>query len=175
MPQAAETGRSRSEVLAAAIRRGLGGGRLAETLAAYRTGEEISEDDAMALAKAELAAARAERPTARSRPIITLIDAGVLVPVVTQHLVDEVVDVLGRPKLSKYVKPGAGAAFQEQMHRLSKWHSDVVDAPQSRVIRKTTISSPLHSARTPTPSQAATTTYTRPRTSVSRSSLPANS
>lgn len=62
--QVVESGRSRSEVLAAALRRGLGGGRLAETLAAYRTGEEISEDDAMALAKAELAAARAERPTA---------------------------------------------------------------------------------------------------------------
>jgi metal-responsive CopG/Arc/MetJ family transcriptional regulator len=62
--QAAESGRPRSEVLAAAIRRGLGGGRLAETLTGYRTGEEISEDDAMALAKAELAAARAERATA---------------------------------------------------------------------------------------------------------------
>ncbi|MGL4175682.1 MAG: ribbon-helix-helix protein, CopG family [Dermatophilaceae bacterium] len=62
--QAAESGRPRSEVLAAAIRRGLGGGRLAETLESYRTGEEISEDDAMALAKAELAATRAERTTA---------------------------------------------------------------------------------------------------------------
>jgi len=51
-------------VLAAAIRRGLGGGRLAQTLAAYRTGEEISEEDAMALAKDELAASRAERATA---------------------------------------------------------------------------------------------------------------
>ncbi len=62
--QAAESGRTRNEVLPAAIRRGLGGGRLSETLAAHRTGEEISEKDAMALAKAELAAARAERPTA---------------------------------------------------------------------------------------------------------------
>ena len=62
--QAAESGRSRSEVLAAAIRRGLGGGRLGQTLAAYRTGEEISEEDAMALAKAELAASQAERATA---------------------------------------------------------------------------------------------------------------
>lgn len=62
--QAAESGRSRSEVLAAAIRRGLGGGRLAETLAAYRIAPEMSEDAAMALAKAELAAARAKRPTA---------------------------------------------------------------------------------------------------------------
>lgn len=58
--QAAESGQSRDEVLAAAIRRGLGGGRLAETMAAYRTGEEISEDEAMALAQAELAAARSE-------------------------------------------------------------------------------------------------------------------
>lgn len=62
--QATESGRSRTDVLAAAIRRGLGGGRLAETLAAYRTGAETAEDDAMAVAKAELAAARAERTTA---------------------------------------------------------------------------------------------------------------
>ncbi len=62
--QAAESGRSRSEVLASAIRRGLGGGRLAETLASYRTGGDISEENAMALAKAELAAARAERANA---------------------------------------------------------------------------------------------------------------
>lgn len=61
--QAAESGMSRSEVLAAAIRRGLGGGRLGETLASYRTGEEISEDDALSLARTELAAARAERDT----------------------------------------------------------------------------------------------------------------
>lgn len=62
--QAAESGKSRAEVLAAALRRGLGGGRLAETLTAYRTQEEIAEDDAMALAKTEFAAARAERTTA---------------------------------------------------------------------------------------------------------------
>ena len=62
--RAAESGTSRSEVLAAAIRRGLGGGRLSVTMAAYRTGERISEDEAMALAKAELEATRTERPSA---------------------------------------------------------------------------------------------------------------
>lgn len=62
--QAAESGKSPSEVLAAAIRRGLGGGRLAETLAAHPTGEEITDDDAMARAEAELADVRDERPTA---------------------------------------------------------------------------------------------------------------
>lgn len=62
-------------------------------------------------------------------PFLGLIDDGTLVPVVTQHLVDEVVDVLGRPKLSKYVKPGAGAAFEEQMRRLGEWHADIVDLP----------------------------------------------
>ena len=54
-------------------------------------------------------------PNGALGPILRLIDDGTLVPVVTQHLVDEVVDVLGRPKLSKYVKPGAGAAFEAQM------------------------------------------------------------
>lgn len=63
-------------------------------------------------------------------PIIGLIDDGTLVPVVTQHLVDEVVDVLSRPKLAKYVTPRAGAAFQEQMRRLGEWHAATVDPPR---------------------------------------------
>lgn len=63
--------------------------------------------------------------------IIGLIDHGVLVPVVTQHLVDEVVGVLGRPKLAKYVKPGAGSAFADQMHRLGQWHADIVNPPSA--------------------------------------------
>jgi putative PIN family toxin of toxin-antitoxin system len=62
-------------------------------------------------------------------PIVALIDDGVLVPVVTQHLVDEVVDVLGRPKLAKYVKPGAGAVFEDQMRRLGEWHADIAEPP----------------------------------------------
>lgn len=57
--------------------------------------------------------------------IIKLIDAGVLVPVVSRHLVDEVIDVLGRRRLSKYVRPGAGVAFEEQMQRLGQWYADV--------------------------------------------------
>jgi putative PIN family toxin of toxin-antitoxin system len=68
-------------------------------------------------------------PNGALGPILGLIDDGVLVPVVTQHLVDEVVEVLGRPKLAQYVKPGAGAAFEEQMRRLGEWHADIVDPP----------------------------------------------
>lgn len=68
-------------------------------------------------------------PNGALGPIISLVDDGTLVPVVTQLLVDEVVDVLGRPKLSKYVKPGAGAAFVEQMRRLGEWHADIVNPP----------------------------------------------
>lgn len=59
--QAAQTGRPRSEVLAAALRRGLGGGKLARLLAEARKPPALSEDEAMELAQAELAAARAER------------------------------------------------------------------------------------------------------------------
>lgn len=59
--QAAEAGRSRSEVLAAAVRRGLGGGQLSRLFAEARMGTEFSEDEAMELAKSELAAMRAER------------------------------------------------------------------------------------------------------------------
>lgn len=68
-------------------------------------------------------------PTGALGTILTLIDDGVLVAVVTQHLVDEVVDVLGRPKLAKYVKPGAGAAFEDQMRRIGEWHADIVEPP----------------------------------------------
>lgn len=68
-------------------------------------------------------------PSGALGPILILIDNGTLVPVVTQHLVDEVVDVLGRPKLTKYVKPGAGAAFAEQMGRLGEWHADIAQPP----------------------------------------------
>lgn len=68
-------------------------------------------------------------PNGALGPVISLIDDGTLVPVVTQHLVDEVVDVLSRPKLSKYIKAGAGAAFEEQIRRLGEWHADVPDPP----------------------------------------------
>lgn len=70
-------------------------------------------------------------PNGALGPIIGLIDGGTLVPVVTQHLIDEVIDVLGRPKVAKYVNPGAGAAFEEQMRRLGEWHSAVVDPPSA--------------------------------------------
>lgn len=59
--QAAEAGRPRSEVLAAALRRGLGGGQLSRLLAEARKGPELSEDEAMELANSELTAMRAER------------------------------------------------------------------------------------------------------------------
>lgn len=59
--QAAEAGRPRSEVLAAALRRGLGGGQLSRIFAEARKGPVLSEDEAMELAKSELAAMRAER------------------------------------------------------------------------------------------------------------------
>ncbi|MGL4175683.1 MAG: putative toxin-antitoxin system toxin component, PIN family [Dermatophilaceae bacterium] len=80
-------------------------------------------------------------PNGALGPIIGLIDDGTLTPVVTQHLVDEVIDVLGRPKLSKYVKPGAGAVFEEQMRRLGEWHADIVQPPS--VTRDTTTTTSL--------------------------------
>ncbi len=62
--QAADSGKPRSEVLAAALRRGLGGGQLNRILAANSAGASISEEDSLALAKSELASARADRRTA---------------------------------------------------------------------------------------------------------------
>lgn len=68
-------------------------------------------------------------PNGALGPVLNLIDSGLLLPVVTQHMVNEVTDVLGRPKLATYVRPEAGAAFEEQMRRLGEWHSDIVDPP----------------------------------------------
>lgn len=75
-------------------------------------------------------------PSGAPGAILGLIDDGTLVPIVTAHLVGEVIDVLGRPKLAKYVKPGAGAAFEEQMRRLGEWHADVPDPPRATRDRK---------------------------------------
>lgn len=66
-------------------------------------------------------------PSGALGPILTLIDDGVVVLVVTQHPVDEVVDVHGRPKLAKHVKPGAVAAFEDQVRRVREWHADMAE------------------------------------------------
>lgn len=75
-------------------------------------------------------------PSGAPGAILGLIDDGTLVPTVTAHLVGEVIDVLGRPKLAKYVKPGAGAAFEEQMRGLGEWHADIPDPPRATRDRK---------------------------------------
>ncbi|MBE7188190.1 hypothetical protein [Jatrophihabitans endophyticus] len=59
--QAANSGRARGDVLAAALRRGLGGGRLSQILSTSGQDASLSEEEAMALAKSELEAARAQR------------------------------------------------------------------------------------------------------------------
>jgi metal-responsive CopG/Arc/MetJ family transcriptional regulator len=59
--RAARSGMERGDVLADALRRGLGDGQLARLFAEARTGPSLTEEEAMALAHAELKAARAER------------------------------------------------------------------------------------------------------------------
>ena len=59
--QAANSGQPVAVVLAAALRRGLGAGQLTCLLSDARRGQSLSEDEAMALAGAELSALRAER------------------------------------------------------------------------------------------------------------------
>ena len=49
-------------------------------------------------------------------PILHLIDDGTLVPVVTRHLVDEVIDVLGRPKLANL------RSTTDETRRRRGWH-----------------------------------------------------
>lgn len=62
--QAADSGKPRGDVLAAALRRGLGGGRLSQILTANGQDASLSEDEALAVAKSELKAARAQRRSA---------------------------------------------------------------------------------------------------------------
>lgn len=59
--QVAATGRDRSEVIAEAVRRQFGAGRLREVLTEVRQRSGLSEQEAMDLAVSELAAVRAER------------------------------------------------------------------------------------------------------------------
>lgn len=74
-------------------------------------------------------------------PILHLIDDGTLVPVVTRHLVDEVIDVLGRPKLAKYVRPGAATAFEHQMRQSASGTPTSSARPRSLATQRTTTSS----------------------------------
>jgi uncharacterized protein len=68
-------------------------------------------------------------PTGSLGRIVTLIDAGTVVPLVTQHLLDEVSEVLARPKLRRYIEPATAGAFCAEFGRLAEWHSDSVDPP----------------------------------------------
>jgi putative PIN family toxin of toxin-antitoxin system len=61
--------------------------------------------------------------------IVALIDAGALVPLATQHLVDEVAEVLARPKLRRYIEPATAEAFCAELGRLAEWHAEPVDPP----------------------------------------------
>lgn len=59
--QAAASGKPRSEVLAAALRRGLGGGDLGEIVETNLKDPSLTDDEALALASAELKAMRVWR------------------------------------------------------------------------------------------------------------------
>ena len=62
--QVAESGQSRDEVIAAALRRGLGEGGLRASLSQSRRATAASDDEAMQIALAEVKAARGQRRTA---------------------------------------------------------------------------------------------------------------
>jgi putative PIN family toxin of toxin-antitoxin system len=51
------------------------------------------------------------------------------VPLVTQHLLDEVADVLARPKIRRYVDAATAEAFVAELKRLAEWHNEPVAAP----------------------------------------------
>ena len=62
--------------------------------------------------------------------IVALIDAGTIVPIVAEHLVGEVNNVLGRPKLRHYIDTDGAAAFVAELSRLAEWHGDPVNPPR---------------------------------------------
>lgn len=59
--EVAATGRPRSQIIADALQRQLGGGRLREVLASVRERAGLSEDESMELAISELDAYRSDR------------------------------------------------------------------------------------------------------------------
>jgi uncharacterized protein len=69
-------------------------------------------------------------PAGDLRRILTLSDLGTLTPIVTEHLVDEVADVLGRPKFRRYVDVAGVEEFLAEIRRLGEWHSDPIDPPK---------------------------------------------
>lgn len=113
-------------------------------------------------------------PTGSLGRIVTLIDVGAVVPLATQHLVDEVSEVLGRPKLRRYIEPATAEAFCAEFGRLAEWHSEPVDPRPCAAIPMTTTSSRSPSHRTPTPWSPAMMTCTQFRTLALKSSRPAN-
>lgn len=68
-------------------------------------------------------------PTGSLGRIVALIDAGTVVPLVTQHLLDEVADVLARPKIRRYIDAATAEAFVAELRRLAEWHNEPVDPP----------------------------------------------
>ena len=69
-------------------------------------------------------------PAGHLRRILTLSDSGAVTPIVTEHLVDEVADVLARPKFRRYVDVAGVADFLAEVRRLGEWHSDPLDPPK---------------------------------------------
>ena len=61
--------------------------------------------------------------------IVQLIDAGILVPIIAEHLVNEVQDVLRRPKLEKYLDATKASRAVTELRRLAEWHRDPIDPP----------------------------------------------
>ncbi|MCL2463806.1 MAG: putative toxin-antitoxin system toxin component, PIN family [Micrococcales bacterium] len=62
--------------------------------------------------------------------IIEPIDVGTLTPVVTEHLIGEVQDVVTRPRLAKYLDAAKATRAVAELARLGEWHADPVDPPQ---------------------------------------------
>lgn len=69
-------------------------------------------------------------PAGQLRRILTLSDTGTIAPLVTEHLVEEVDDVLRRPKFRRYLDEAGVEEFLAEVRRLGEWHSDPVDPPQ---------------------------------------------
>lgn len=61
--------------------------------------------------------------------ILDLVDAGVLVPVVSPALIAELSGVLARPRFRRYLTLDTATAYADELERLGEWHRDAPKPP----------------------------------------------
>lgn len=69
-------------------------------------------------------------PGGTTARILDLVDAGVLVPVISPSLVAELGDVLRRPRFRRYLDVATVERFVDELGALGEWHRDLPEPPR---------------------------------------------